>query len=268
VWYPLRVISFRAPVVLTGCFLLAVVSFPAAAFAQSCHEPPPVGPERLVLETELSIARLTEAQGGGHAIGLAPGFAARAGRFHGSLRAPIWMLKQANLVAGIGDLVLRGGLGLADLGVARLLLEAGATLPTGDSGKGLGMGHVMLLPALALEGSAAPIVWSMRLGYARALGGGHDTHGTAGAPGPVVDPMNASEFYGAASAFVSFGLLGVTAGAVAAEPIFVHGGRRRLLATLGVQFDFGGLAFGIEGEAPLAGESHAGKGTAFLRWHP
>lgn len=77
-----------------------------------------------------------------------------------------------------------------------------AMLPSGNSDRGLGMGHIMLMPEAwtTWTSSAIEVTTSVGLGYGLGAGAGaHEEHG-GGGPWPLVDPMNAFELtYGVTS---------------------------------------------------------------------
>lgn len=103
---------------------------------------------------------------------------------------------------GVGDVALDVRAAIARLSEITLGLEMAATLPSGDPGRGLGMGHVMLMPGafFQLETSALRLMVQVAYGRALASAGGH-VHGT---PGPLVNPMNRSEIEHAATLAYSF----------------------------------------------------------------
>ncbi len=236
------------------------------AKAQTCHEPLALEGERLTLETRVSAARLS---GGGTVFGFTPAVAARLGRFHGGARLPLWTLDRPGLTqTGPGDLTLRAGAQLLSAPAGDVDLDLGASLPSGDAGAGLGMGHVMLTPGLSLTTSFGHVTGLLRVLYARTLGHHHDHGGTATPFAPIVDPMNAAEIALGAGADAHIdGPLSLGLGALWAEPAGLPG-RRRIAAVAGVRLDLAPFVVGIEAEAAIRGDAHGGKGGAFLRWRP
>jgi hypothetical protein len=91
---------------------------------------------------------------------------------------------------GLGDLVVHGQAPLVRREHVRAGVIIGAALPVGDEQHGLGMGHVMLMPAGYATYAVERIAVTATAGYGRALGGTteHD-HGMS----PIVEPMNFSE---------------------------------------------------------------------------
>lgn len=92
---------------------------------------------------------------------------------------------------GVSDVALDVRAAVARFTDAALGLELAATLPTGDPGLGLGMGHVMLMPGAFFQLSTSALHLLLQLGYGRMVGAGEHNH--ASPTGPIVNPMNMSE---------------------------------------------------------------------------
>jgi hypothetical protein len=90
---------------------------------------------------------------------------------------------------GLGDPHLDAGWRFLAGAHGELGVDLGVMLPAGDAGRGLGMGHAMIMPGVVAVGGDGPWHVAARLGYARALGSGHH-HTTAW---PLVSPMNGEQ---------------------------------------------------------------------------
>jgi len=121
------------------------------------------------------------------------------GRFTASTSIGAYRLrKNGALYHGVGDLFVHGQASLVrgDAYSAGVVLALSA--PTGSQRDGLGMGHVMVMPALWGSWTAGDVTLAASGGYGRAIGAdtdGDHSHGT----GPIVDPMNISEVTWSAS---------------------------------------------------------------------
>jgi hypothetical protein len=135
--------------------------------------------------------------------GAIPGASIARGRFELGASVPMYhVLENGARVDGVGDVRFHGHA----TAVASGAFTAGAmlmvTAPTGDQYKGLGMGHVMVMPEAWSAWSAGRLALAGSLGYGYALGGAtaHAHHG--GGMWPIVDPMNASEITFGGSAMI------------------------------------------------------------------
>jgi hypothetical protein len=91
---------------------------------------------------------------------------------------------------GISDVGLDVRAALARFSEMSLGLELAATLPTGDPARGLGMGHVMLMPGAFFQLQGDKLQLLAQVAYGRAVTGGSHVHTSTG---PLVNPMNRSE---------------------------------------------------------------------------
>ncbi len=132
------------------------------------------------------------------------------------------------------------------------------SVPLGDAGKRLGMGHPMLMAGIWTSMSWRHLGVAAKLGYGRELGNGralgpsshHAGHGSA--PGAVVNLMTSSEITGGiSSTFPPVGPLRFTAGASGAVPM--AGGSARAILTTGLDVPLGRWDAGIRAEATAAG---------------
>jgi hypothetical protein len=100
-----------------------------------------------------------------------------------------------------GDVLVHGRVAIGGNGRTGFGAIAGVSAPTGDSRRGTGMGHVMVMPALYAMASRGKLSGNASLGYSRALGGEMDhDHG----PWPLVEPMLMSEVSWSAGADVTW----------------------------------------------------------------
>lgn len=166
-------------------------------------------------------------------------------------------------LTGLGDAMVHGQVTLWSRGAVAAGVVVAATLPTGDQLAGLGMGHVMLMPASWASWATARVSVSASLGYGRGLGdpGIHAQHGGVW---PLVDPMGFSEV--TAGAGVTLGLTHTLhagarlAGAVPTgqEPTRASGGVRviwtagRVESSLEASAGLLGDPFGVRGMATTA----------------
>jgi hypothetical protein len=185
----------------------------------------------------------------------------------------------AHMVAdehGVGDVLAGVHVPVLRLAAERLSLgpELLATLPSGDSAKGLGMGHVMLMPGVFARLQLSRFTVVAQLAYGVALAHGH--HHAAAAtdphaahhhhdaatmsthdegPMPIVNPMNRSELEHALSAaFQWTDWLALTARIAGAVPIHDDAGEARETVAFGPRFTLGRFDIGAEQELPLVGD--------------
>jgi hypothetical protein len=134
---------------------------------------------------------------------------------------------------------------------AAMGVALGASLPTGDADKGLGMGHTMLMPAAWFGLSRAGLNLLLDVAYGRMIGGSSSHHADGG---PVVNPMNRSEIEHVLAlnytVWRSLFLVGRLYGAV---PIADVHGRAREALGLGVGGEISHFEFALEQHLPLAG---------------
>lgn len=246
--------------------LAAAVPFlgAAPAAAEHCHPPAPVERGalgfRVAAGAEAATYRNERYEGEYQGASLSLGWEHRWLGLRAAL--PAYRIVRNGLAdRGLGDLLvdaripfarsardeLRGGLALA------------ATLPTGDAAKDLGMGHVMLMPGLWISWQGDRAFVQAQLAYGRALAAGGQAH-HAGGPAPIVNPMNASEIEGAASAGVRLHEhLRVRGGLHGAIPVAAEAGAARGVAVVGGDIVFGAFHFGVEGHVPMVGDPFLAK---------
>jgi hypothetical protein len=243
--------------------LLLVLPLRAAPVrAQSCHGG---GSLRDTADAALRVeaSALAASYGNASYVGEYQGGALvlrlRYGRFNAHAGLAGYRITRNGLAArGLGDVPV--GLGVTAYRVEEqhgLLLELGpaldATLPAGQAERGLGMGHVMLMPGAFLRLSQHALSVRLLLAYGRALA--HGTHGHVHGPSPLVNPMNRSEVEHAfALRYQLVPLFALAAGVAGAVPVADRGGAAREAITLGGELLLGAFDVALEQELPLVGD--------------
>lgn len=194
-----------------GSLVAAVLLTARPAEAQSCHALELTEPDERPFRTTLGlqVASYDTGREQGDYQGLYAGVSYQRPWFGAEVVLPAYRLtRKSGTHVGLGDLVvtarasaLRLRDGAIELGVALPVM-----VPTGSASSQLGMGHVMLMPALWFSLDLAPFALRAQAGYGRALGGdehanhtgeqgGHHGHEVAVPAGlfPLVNPMNRSE---------------------------------------------------------------------------
>lgn len=157
---------------------------------------------------------------------------------------------------GLSDVALDVRAALARFSEIALGLELAATLPSGDPARGLGMGHVMLMPGAFFQLESAALRLLVQVAYGRALAseGGH-AHGS---PGPLVNPMNRSELEHAATLAYSFHApLFAAARLFGAVPVAAAGGAAREALGLALGASLTRAQLSAEVQLPLVGTPFA-----------
>lgn len=158
---------------------------------------------------------------------------------------------------GFGDLVVHGQAALVASKRVRAGVVAGVSVPIGDEQHGLGMGHVMVMPAAFGALAIDALSLSATAGYGRALGadgGGHD-HGMW----PIVEPMNMSELTWSAGGDYGFGRTW-RAGARVSGGVPIGGGDNRVVGTVRLGWRDGRFATAGELQAGIAGDPFTVRG--------
>lgn len=221
---------------------------------------------------------------GGHYEGGSFGFALLHEYVAAEVALPVYGIERdGQRDRGIGDLLLGARAPVYRLRRAereRFAIgpEIAVTLPTGDSDKALGMGHVMLMPGLFGRFRHERFTLSVSLAYGVAVGDhghaghgsdvtghehhahhGHDTSqavsGHAAGPWPIVNPMNRSELEHAVTGAYQFADWFTLALRVyGAVPVGDDDGEaREIVAPAGV-FTWGPTDFTLTGEVPVLGD--------------
>jgi hypothetical protein len=252
--------------------VLLVLSWTAAARAQSCHAPSLRPTDGLTYRAALtgSFASFDNAIGRGEYQGLSANFSVAQTWFVAEVALPTYRIAQVGSHAyGLGDLALAARFNVYQtpdahthsmpMGTLQLGPELAATLPTGDADKNLGMGHVMLMPGVFVQFQQAGWTVLAQVAYGRALGEGHAQHHDMG-PMPLVNPMNQSELTHAigvsASVHPNLRVSGRLLGAV---HVFDHKGRTREILAPGLQLIAGAFDVSLEVQLPVVGDPFASR---------
>ncbi len=93
--------------------------------------------------------------------------------------------------SGLGDTMVHGGVTVVTRGAVAGGVQLMVMVPTGDDMAGLGMGHLMAMPAVWLAARLPAVSLDATVGYARGIGdaSAHAEHGSW----PIVAPMSFSE---------------------------------------------------------------------------
>lgn len=154
---------------------------------------------------------------------------------------------------GVGDPMLRARIRLWQPSGGNVALGAalGVSFPLGDAAADLGMGHVMLHPALWVDSITQSVRLHGVLGYGGAVAaGGHE-----GGPGPLVHPMNASELSASGTAvYRVLAALELRAAVHGAVPLVSSGGEARAVATGGLGLTLGRVRVGSDFSWALLGD--------------
>ncbi len=255
--------------VLAWLLTLVLWTWAGPAFGQNCHMP------------DLGSTRAERFRVSGRAVFATYRNPVFAGEYQGyfatasyaqrwffvELQLPGYRLVRNGLAErGLGDVALdlRGAVWRPDTELA-LGLELAATLPSGDANRGLGMGHLMLMPGAWLSWERGALRLFAQLAYGRMVSSGPAPHRDHAGPAPLVNPMNRSELvhayalsYGFAEHLFAGGRL------LGAVPIAVSAGRARAIATLGFGARFGPLEFAAELQIPLVGSPFTVRSTLTL----
>ena len=163
--------------------------------------------------------------------------------------------------SGIGDVMLDARAAAYRGDALSLGLQMGTSVPTGDPNRGLGMGHVMLMPAAFLSLKAEAWQLLFQLGYGRMLGGGGPHHS---ATGPIVNPMNHSELeHSVTLSYVFHAPLFLGVRQYGAIPVVATGGAPREIVALALGATIHRFELGAELHAPFVGTPFQAK--ALLR---
>jgi hypothetical protein len=158
---------------------------------------------------------------------------------------------------GIGDLLVHGQVGIARNEHGSVGLLAGMSAPIGDEQHGMGMGHMMVMPAAYGTWAIDRLSLTATAGYSRAIGAMHHDHG----PWPLVEPMLASELSWSAGAdLLAASNVRTGARVSGGVPIDAMGGTRAIGA-LRVVWHAGRVDSAAEIQAGLAGDPFTVRGV-------
>jgi hypothetical protein len=174
--------------------LAAALAIPTAARAQ--HEHGGAAGEHthkptLSASAAFIAARFSTRDFVGDYQGLMPAVHYSTMRYAVALVAPLYRLERNGATYyGPGDVMAHAQLVLAGVHARAAGIALAVSAPTGSERDGLGMGHVMVMPAAWASYGFHDVTVGGSVGYGRAIaGGGHAGHGT----GSIVDPMSFSE---------------------------------------------------------------------------
>jgi hypothetical protein len=242
---------------------LALVSSFLGAWAPSAwaqhHHAGSSGPdaEGGTLSAAFQAAHFDTARGRGtyEALSLTAGYGFGAVAFEVTL--PSYRLRLENRISrGVGDLGANAQWTAWHDAERAVSLGFGATLPTGNRDRDLGMGHVMLMPNLGGRWQHARTTLELSLCAGHALGkasSGHHHHHDAG-PRPLVNPMNDTELDAGMGAQyeVVENTFALEADADVALPL--GDGTARGTAALGGELKAGALHTSVRGRVPWLGD--------------
>jgi hypothetical protein len=159
---------------------------------------------------------------------------------------------------GLGDLMVHGQIGIAHNAHGSVGLLAGVMVPIGDDQHGMGMGHVMAMPAAYGTWAFDHIMLTGMAGYSRAVGAGmlHD-HG----PWPLVEPMLVSEVSWSAGADLLAAPTVRVGGRVSGGIPVAASGATRVIGALRVAWHSGRIDSAAELQAGLAGDPFTVRGV-------
>jgi hypothetical protein len=185
--------------------------------------------------------------------------------FSADVALPFYRIAQTGSHAyGIGDLSLTARAHLYHSPDRAFLAgpELGATFPTGDDKKELGMGHVMLMPGAFMSWHQGAVSLLTQLAYGRALMPSGHVHMD---PMPLVNPMNRSELTHAIGVSVAVQqALRVTGRLLGAVPFFDHAGSAREVVAPGLQGIMGAFDASLELQLPVVGKPFTSRTVATI----
>lgn len=194
----------------------------------------------------------------GNYQGIAPSVSWSKSRFAAGATSAVYRLEENGArFYGLGDLHAHSEAILIGDAATHAGVIAAASAPIGDRQHGLGMGHVMLMPAAFGSWSFDPVRLSAMAGYSRAVGGDTDhEHG----PWPLVEPMLLSELSWSAGGDVAIAHA-VHGGARISGGIPIGSGDNRVVGTVRVGWHAGRIDSAAELQAGLAGDPFIVRGV-------
>ena len=259
----------RAPArLLVALAAFAALAPPRPVAAQQCHQLSGDAWRRpgLLVGARLDAAGYRSTSFEGDYQGLAPALTFVHPRVSALAMLPAYRItRNGRTEFGLGDLALALRAPVPAWATDRLRAGFGlaVTLPTGDPGRGLGMGHVMLMPEFWWTHDWGPVQLAGVVGYGRALARAGATAHKHG-PSPLVNPMNMSEVEGSLAAIVRLRpRLAVKAAAYGAAPVgdVDDPGRARLVVAQGLLITHGALELAAELQLGLLGQPFLARGV-------
>jgi hypothetical protein len=196
---------------------------------------------------------------GGNYQGLLPSLRWSRPRFGAAITAGYYRLeKNGAEIYGEGDLTVHGQALLVGDSHASAGIIAGVTAPIANGQRGMGMGHVMVMPAFFGTWAVDSFDLVATAGYSRAIGGDTDhDHG----PWPLVEPMLMSELSWSAGGDLR-AASDVRIGGRMSGGIPVGGpGDNRVVGALRVGWHAGRVETAAEIQAGLAGDPFTVRGV-------
>ena len=196
---------------------------------------------------------------GGNYAGVLPSLQWSKSRFAVIASGSMYRLEENGaLVYGFGDLMVHGQVAVVTSHHASAGVIAGVSAPTGDNLHGLGMGHVMLMPAIYGVFATPRFAVTGTVGYSRALDGDmHHDHG----PWPLVEPMLMSELSWSAGAdWLTYAGISVGGRLAGGIPI-AAAGSSRLVGAARLAWHAGRVESAAELQAGLAGDPFTVRGV-------
>lgn len=168
------------------------------------------------------------------------------------------LLRNGDEQYGIGDLSANAQIALVRQPALQAGVLAAVSVPTGNEDLGLGMGHIMLMPAGYVAARAGQIALTGSLGYSRALASGGHVHGMM----PLVEPMNMSELTWSFGGDVPIAA-GVRGGArfTGGIPVGAMAGTDRVIGAARVGWGSGRVDTAVELQAGLVGDPFTIRGV-------
>jgi len=194
----------------------------------------------------------------GNYQGIASAVTWSSDRFAAGASAAVYRLeKNGAPVHGFGDVVAHGQVTLVGDHHARAGVIAAVSAPIGNEQRGLGMGHVMAMPALFGAAHRGRLSGAVTAGYSRALGGSSDhDHGMW----PLVEPMNPSELTWSAASELAI-TREVNSGVRFSGGVPIGDGDHRVVGALRAAWARGMFTTAAELQAGLVGDPFTVRGV-------
>lgn len=206
----------------------------------------------------LAVAAYDTMLYGGDYQGISPAARWSSARLAVSASMPYYQVtKNGKTLHGPGDGMVHGVIALVRTTTSQAGVALAVTAPTGDRQEGLGMGHVMVMPAAWGSHVRGDVTVGGSVGYGQALGNGHD-HGHGA--GPIVDPMNNSEVTWSASADLDLARE-LRAGARASGAVPTADGTTRVVGGLRVAWTAGPVVTAATVQVGIAGDPFTLRGV-------
>ncbi len=246
---------------MSAAIAIAIVLACAPAYAQhehGDHEHHGTAAQPFAASVSLVAASFDTMEYVGNYQGAIPSFGWTRDRFSVMAMGSAYRIeKNGGTFYGAGDAMVHGRAMLLRDNALQGGLSLAVSLPTGSEAHQLGMGHLMLMPAVFAGWSIARVRAMASFGYSRAIGGGsHMGHGAR----PLVSPMMPSELSWSAGAEVLLGKQ-IAAGARGGGGIPVGEGDLRAFAAARVAWHVSSMETALELQAGIAGDPFTLRGV-------